>query len=114
MEDKKHPNFAESETLEILRKVEGHYTQKSLAEEIGCSVGKVNYILKALTQKGFVKAENFLTSDSKKKYHYLLTKKGIKEKIELTERFVERKKQEYEELQKELDSLKKEGKNQSR
>ncbi|MFP4333761.1 MAG: winged helix-turn-helix transcriptional regulator, partial [Campylobacterales bacterium] len=63
---KKHPKFAESETLEVLRKVESHSTQKSLAEEIGYSVGKVNYILKALTQKGLVKAENFLTSDSKK------------------------------------------------
>lgn len=106
MEYKKHPKFAESETLEVLRKVESHSTQKSLAEEIGYSVGKVNYILKALTQKGFIKAENFLTSDSKKKYRYLLTKQGIKEKIELTERFVERKKQEYEELQKELEELK--------
>lgn len=106
MEDKKHPKFAESETLEVLRKVESHNTQKSLAEEIGYSVGKVNYILKALTQKGLVKAENFLSSDNKKKYRYLLTKEGIKEKIELTESFVERKKKEYVELQEELEKLK--------
>lgn len=100
------PNFPESEAFEILRKVEAHSTQKSLAEDIGYSVGKVNYILKALMQKGLVKAENFITSDNKRKYRYLLTKSGIKAKINLTEKFVELKKREYETLQKELEVMK--------
>lgn len=90
-------------TLAILRKSESMKSQPSLAKELGYSVGKINYILKALIEKGFIKVENFATSKQKKKYQYLLTQKGIKEKIALTEKFVERKKKEYEELQKELE-----------
>lgn len=78
-------------------------TQKNLAGTIGYSVGKVNYILKALAAKGLVKMENFITSDNKRKYRYLLTREGMQEKIRLTEAFIERKKAEYEQLQKELE-----------
>jgi EPS-associated MarR family transcriptional regulator len=100
------PNFADSEALEILRHAEKHSSQSSLAAEIGYSVGKVNYILKALTKKGLIKAERFAKSENKKGYMYLLTKEGIKQKIKLTEKFVEIKKREYEELQKELENIK--------
>lgn len=93
-------------TLSILRKSESIKSQPSLAKELGLSVGKVNYVLKALIQKGFIKVENFANSKQKKNYKYLLTKKGIEEKIKLTEKFIERKKQEYEELQKEIESMK--------
>lgn len=93
-------------TLSILRKSESIKSQPSLAKELGLSVGKVNYVLKALIQKGFIKVENFANSKQKKNYKYLLTKKGIEEKIKLTEKFIERKKQEYEELQKELENMK--------
>lgn len=93
-------------TLSILRKSESTKSQPSLAKELGLSVGKVNYVLKALIQKGFIKVENFANSKQKKNYKYLLTKKGIEEKIKLTEKFIERKKQEYEELQKELENMK--------
>ena len=96
------PNFQETEAFTVLRHVEKHYTQKSLAQDIGYSVGKVNYILKALVEKGFVKCENFTHSTNKRKYAYLLTSKGIEEKILLTEKFIARKKKEYEELQEEL------------
>jgi EPS-associated MarR family transcriptional regulator len=72
---------------------------------MGYSVGKINYILNALIEKGLIKVENFATSSNRKNYKYLLTQKGIKEKIALTERFIQRKKREYNELQKELDSL---------
>ena len=89
--------------LTILRNVEDIKTQKSFSERLGCSVGKTNYILKALMDKGFIKAENFLVNKNKKQYKYLLTEEGIKEKIKLTKKFIERKKREYEELQRELE-----------
>jgi len=95
-------------TLAVLRHAESIRTQKSLAEELGYSVGKINYVLKALIAKGLIKAENFATSTNKKQYRYLLTEQGIKEKIALTEKFIERKKREYEELQWELERMQKE------
>ncbi len=79
-------------------------SQKSLADEIGFSVGKINYVLKALIGKGLIKAEKFLTSDNKIKYKYLLTEEGINEKMQLTKKFIIRKKAEYEELQCELEA----------
>jgi len=92
-------------SLTILRKAEKIDSQKSLAKELGISVGKVNYILKALIEKGLIKADNFYKAKNKRAYKYLLTKKGVKEKIELTKKFIERKKAEYEELQRELDEI---------
>jgi len=92
------------ETLQLLTALNRHTTQKSLAQELGYSVGKVNYILKALIDKGLVKVENFVTSESKKNYRYLLTAQGIREKIAITEAFIARKKREYEMLQRELES----------
>jgi EPS-associated MarR family transcriptional regulator len=92
-------------TLTILRKAGSAANQRTLADEMGYSVGKINYILNALIEKGLIKVENFATSSNRKNYKYLLTQKGIKEKIALTERFIQRKKREYNELQKELDSL---------
>lgn len=92
-------------TLTILRNVENIDSQKSFSKKLGCSVGKTNYILKALMQKGFIKAENFISNKNKKQYRYLLTEEGIKEKIKLTKKFIERKKAEYEELQRELERL---------
>ena len=89
--------------LLLLKRAENISSQKLLAKEIGFSVGKVNYVLKALVDKGFIKAENFMTSDNKRKYTYLLTDEGVKEKITLTKKFIVRKKAEYEELQKDLE-----------
>jgi len=94
-------------TLSVLRKSETIESQPSLAKELGLSVGKVNYVLKALIDKGFIKVENFATSKQKKKYKYLLTKQGIEEKMKLTEKFIARKKREYEELQAELEKMQK-------
>jgi len=96
-------NHEELELL-LLKRAENISSQRSLAKEIGFSVGKVNYVLKALVDKGFIKAENFMTSDNKRKYSYLLTDEGIKEKITLTKKFIVRKKAEYEELQQELEN----------
>lgn len=99
------PNFPESEALEVLRYAEKHASQSTLAKEIGYSVGKVNYILKALVEKGLIKAERFAKSENKKGYSYLLTAEGIKHKLQLTEKFVQIKKREYDELQVELEKL---------
>ena len=65
---------------------------------LGVSVGKVNYVLKALIEKSLVKADNFYKAKNKRKYKYLLTQKGLEEKVTLTKKFIERKKAEYEEL----------------
>jgi len=89
--------------LHMLKSVDKISTQKSLADEIGFSVGKVNYVLKSLINKGLIKAERFITSNNKSKYKYLLTEKGIHEKMELTRKFIVRKKAEYKELQKDLE-----------
>ncbi len=95
---------AKQETeLYILRKIESIEDQRSLAEELGFSVGKVNYIVKALVEKGFVKVERFAKSSNKRGYKYILTRHGIAEKIRLTKIFVEIKRKEYEALQRELE-----------
>ncbi len=95
-------------SLQILRSIDDFKTQKRLAQDIGVSVGKVNYVLRALIEKGFIKTENFFANKNKNQYKYLLTKKGLKEKLVLTEKFIERKKLEYEELQEELQNLRRE------
>ena len=91
-------------TLTLLRKAEAIESQKSIADELGISVGKVNYVLKALIEKGLIKADNFYKAKNKRKYKYLLTPKGMEEKITLTKKFIARKKSEYEELRRELES----------
>jgi EPS-associated MarR family transcriptional regulator len=80
-------------------------TQRELAEKLGVSVGGLNYCLKALMGKGWVKMQNFQVSKKKFKYVYLLTPQGIAEKVALTTRFLERKMQEYKTLKAEIDSL---------
>ena len=92
-------------TLQVLRNAEHISSQKSLAKELGFSVGKINYVIKALIDKGLIKVENFANAKNKRKYSYLLTNEGIKEKIALTKKFIERKKAEYEELQRDLDMM---------
>ncbi len=80
-------------------------TQRELAEKLGVSVGGLNYCLKALMDKGWVKMQNFQSSKNKFKYVYLLTPQGIAERLALTSRFLDRKMQEYEALKAEIDSL---------
>ena len=75
-------------------------SQRQLAKEIGLSIGKVNYCLKALIDIGFVKVDNFKNSKKKIKYAYILTPKGIKQKIIIAEQFIEKKIEEYEKLKK--------------
>jgi len=73
-------------------------SQRELSKSIGISVGKTNYVIKALIKKGLIKTENFLNSKNKWAYRYILTSHGIKEKASITRRFVKRKIAEYEEL----------------
>ena len=94
--------------LKILKDSENIISQKTFAQNLGYSVGKVNYILKSLIEKGLIKTERFVNSDNKLQYKYLLTEQGIKEKIKLTEKFIQRKKIEYAELQKDLEVYKSE------
>ena len=83
-------------------------TQRELAEQLGVSVGGLNYCLKALMEKGWVKMQNFSHSKNKFKYVYLLTPQGIAERARLTKRFLKRKMEEYDALKAEIESLKSE------
>jgi len=80
-------------------------TQRELADRLGMSVSGLNYCLKALIEKGFVKMGNFQKSKNKFKYVYLLTPQGIAEKVALTSRFLKRKMDEYEALKVEIETL---------
>ena len=94
--------------LDLLRKLEINpkYTQRELSQEMGVSLGKVNYCMKKLTEKGWVKLTNFSNNTNKLGYIYLLTPKGIEEKSKLTFSFLKRKIIEYEILKKEINELK--------
>ena len=83
-------------------------TQRELGERVGVSLGAVNYCLKALIERGLVKAGNFSKSPNKLGYAYVLTPAGIAEKTVLTGRFLARKKTEYEALRAEIDALSRE------
>ena len=90
--------------FDVLRKIQQNpeSTQRELAEELGFSLGKLNYCLKALKSKGLIKIENFKKNPNKLNYFYVLTPKGITAKTSLTLNFMKRKMKEYDELKKEL------------
>jgi len=94
----------------LLKLLEQHpdMNQRELAEELGISLGKTNYCLKALIEKGWVKAGNFSRSKNKLKYAYFLTPKGMEEKARVTLQFFKRKQTEYENLVEELEELREE------
>ena len=96
--------------LKVLRLLEQNpnLSQRELAEALGISVGKTNYCIKALVDKGLVKINNFRNNKNKKVYAYLLTPAGITQRTELTIQFLHRKLQEYEALQTEIVSLQRE------
>jgi len=88
----------------VLRKIQNkpESTQRELAEELGFSLGKLNYCLKALKTKGLIKIDNFTKNPNKINYIYVLTPKGIAEKTQLTLNFMKKKMEEYDELKKEI------------
>jgi EPS-associated MarR family transcriptional regulator len=98
--------------LDLLRKLESnpHFTQRELSREVGVSLGKVNYCMKKLTEKGLIKLTNFTHNPNKMGYAYLLTPSGIEEKSRLTFSFLKRKIVEYEVLKKEINALQLESK----
>ena len=96
--------------LKLLRYLEEHpqVTQRELAEYLGVSLGKANYCLRALLDRGLVKARNFKNSASKRAYLYILTPKGIEAKTQISVRFLQRKMDEYEVLHAEIEQLRNE------
>tara|TARA_B110000438_G_C15679590_1_gene591757 strand:- start:626 stop:928 length:303 start_codon:yes stop_codon:yes gene_type:complete len=94
----------EQDQFSVLRKIKDSptSTQRELAQELGFSLGKLNYCIKALNSKGLIKINNFKKNPNKINYIYVLTPKGITEKTKLTLAFMKRKIQEYEELKKDL------------
>ena len=88
----------------VLRKIDKKRksTQRELAEELGFSLGKLNYCLKALKNKGLIKMKNFEKNPNKINYIYVLTPRGIAEKTKLTLNFMKQKMNEYDELKKEI------------
>ena len=83
-------------------------SQRVLANNLNVSLGSINYCLRALINKGFVKVQNFKKSNNKLSYSYILTPKGITQKISLTRKFLNWKLKEYQSLQEEIKNLKKE------
>ena len=98
------------EALRIFREINRSpgMTQREFSSRLGISLGKVNFLINALIQKGFVKVENFKKSSSKSKYLYCLTPRGIEEKSRMTYLFLNRKMREYEHLELEIQQLREE------
>ena len=98
--------------FQILKSLEqdSRSTQRQLSNNLGVSLGKVNYCIKSLIEKGLIKVNNFRNNKNKIQYSYLLTPKGIEEKARLTLDFLRIKTQEYDALKQEIESLKQEAK----
>jgi len=96
--------------LRILKIVEAEpdLSQRQLAERLGVSLGKTNFLIQSLLQKGLLKARNFRRAQNKLQYAYLLTPKGIAAKVRLTRAYLARKESEYEALQAEIQALRRE------
>ena len=94
--------------LKHLRKIQKKpsSTQRELAKDLGISLGKLNYCIKALKNKGLIKINNFRKNPNKINYLYILTPKGVSTKMNLTVNFMKKKMQEYDELKRELDEEK--------
>lgn len=101
--------------LKVLRRLEENpdLTQRELAEALGISLGKANYCLKALIEKGWVKANNFKNSRNKAAYAYLLTPSGLEEKARITVRFLKQRIRDYEQIKGEIAELEQEVRNNS-
>ena len=94
----------DDEHLKVLRKIHknSQFTQRGLADELGYSLGKLNFIMNELKKKGLIKYKNFKNNQNKINYLYILTPKGISLKTKLIYAFMKRKLKEYDELKKEV------------
>ena len=101
------PVLTDPQRLELLKLLheEPQMSQRDLARAMGVSLGKANYCLRALMEKGLVKLENFRRNPDKREYAYLLTPAGLEEKTRITMAFLKRKVAEYEALEKEIELL---------
>lgn len=110
METRKKTKSETDEFLMLLREIGANpqVTQRELSSHLGLSLGKINFLIKALIEKGFIKADNFKNSKNKIAYLYGLTPSGIEEKARITYRFLKRKTKEYERLAEEIHQLEKE------
>jgi EPS-associated MarR family transcriptional regulator len=108
--------LSEEVRYKLLRLLEPNpsLSQREVARELGISLGKVNYCLKALINKGLIKAANFKNSKNKTAYMYLLTPRGLDEKARVTRRFLQIKMQEYEALRQEIEQICHEAERQAR
>lgn len=99
--------FPESHHYKLLKLIDANpaIQQREMAKAMGVSLGKANYCLQALVQKGLVKMDNFRRNDNKLAYSYLLTPSGIEAKILLTAAFLKHKVAEYEAIRKEIEEL---------
>jgi EPS-associated MarR family transcriptional regulator len=108
--EQRRAELQEALQYEVLRRMEAKpdVSQRDLASQLGISVGSINFCVRALIDKGFVKMHNFSQSQHKLGYIYLLTPAGIAQKSRLTAAFLKRKQADYEALQREIEELKKE------
>ena len=97
-----------NDEFEILRKIDkkNRLSQRKLANDLGFSLGKLNYCLKALKEKGLIKLNNFKKNNNKLGYAFILTPTGHSQKMDLTINYMKRKMKEYDELKKEYNELK--------
>jgi len=102
--------------FKALRELEKDSTlsQRDLSKKVGLSVGRVNFIINALLKKGFIKAERFKNSKNKIGYMYILTPKGLSERIVQTQTFLQKKNEEYIRLKQEIEALREETEKSSR
>jgi MarR family transcriptional regulator, temperature-dependent positive regulator of motility len=100
-------NEAQFKTLRELS-AEGTVSQRDLSKKVGLSLGSVNYIMKELIKRGYVKAQRFKNSRNKVAYIYVLTAEGINARVKQTQYFLQVKQEEYENLKREIDELQKE------
>ena len=107
LKQRKVPPLTDSPDLGVLRLLNASpsRSQREVANELGMSLGKANYVLRPLLGKGFVKVQNFRNSSNKRGYSYLLTPEGVAAKAELTRLFLARKIEEYDALRQEIERL---------
>lgn len=98
---------ADGPELELLRLLEQHpeYSQRQMSAAMGISLGKAHYLLRALLDKGWVKAMNFKRSTQKARYLYVLTPSGVRHRLQLTQAFLVRKEREFDQLHAQIATL---------